>query len=296
MGLLDFGERRPGQNARDRIHETLCLAAEAEKLGFSRYWLGEHQDLACSWAAPGAILALLASSTKRIRVGAGAILLRFHNPLEVASDFSLLEQLFPGRIDLGVARGFPGRNSAALTDGTFGRKGSDDYRQRLSDLIAHLEDRLGKTHRFRGSKALPHPPRTPEVWVLGSTRYSMMLAASRGTAFGYSVIHESRIEAGILGHYRARVRSSGKTPRARCLLAVAGVCAESRGKAEKILGEHRNKFIIPRLVGSQKECIAILTELQKQFEPDEFLFLDISKSPEDRNRSCRLLSGVLGAF
>ena len=44
------------------------------------------------------------AAPRRIRVGAGGIMLPNHAPLVIAEQFGTLESLFPGRIDLGLGR------------------------------------------------------------------------------------------------------------------------------------------------------------------------------------------------
>jgi alkanesulfonate monooxygenase SsuD/methylene tetrahydromethanopterin reductase-like flavin-dependent oxidoreductase (luciferase family) len=60
------------------------------------------------------MIGLVASVTKRIRVGAGGIMLPNHAPLKVAETFRVLEALHPGRIDLGLGRA-PGTEPVTAT-------------------------------------------------------------------------------------------------------------------------------------------------------------------------------------
>src|SRR5690348_17667255 len=55
-------------------------------------------------SAPAVLIAHLAASTSRIRVGSGGVMLPNHAPLVVAEQFGTLEALHPGRIDLGLGR------------------------------------------------------------------------------------------------------------------------------------------------------------------------------------------------
>src|SRR4051812_45200033 len=83
------------------------LARAAESFGYKRFWVSEHR-YATSSASPTVLAAVAASSTDRIRVGTAGIMLRYLSPLRVAEDFSLLELLFPQRIDLGTINGWEG--------------------------------------------------------------------------------------------------------------------------------------------------------------------------------------------
>ena len=105
LGILDFCLLREGLKPFHSLHESLLLAQEAERLGYSRFWMAEHHELLYAQQAPELMVPLVAGSTERIRVGVAGMLLKLHSPLRVAKAFRLLESVFPGRIDLGVGGG-----------------------------------------------------------------------------------------------------------------------------------------------------------------------------------------------
>ncbi|MBV8081942.1 MAG: LLM class flavin-dependent oxidoreductase, partial [Candidatus Eremiobacteraeota bacterium] len=74
IGILDLGEAGPGLPPRQRIDIALQCAVKADELGFRSYWLAEHHSLASNWANPAVVIALLASRTTRIAVGAAGVL------------------------------------------------------------------------------------------------------------------------------------------------------------------------------------------------------------------------------
>ena len=77
----------------------------SERLGFRRYWLAEHHNMAgIGSAATAVLIGHVAGATKTMRVGAGGIMLPNHAPLVIAEQFGTLESLYPGRIDLGIGR------------------------------------------------------------------------------------------------------------------------------------------------------------------------------------------------
>ena len=45
LGILDFCLLREGLKPFHSLHETLLLAQEAERLGYSRFWMAEHHEL-----------------------------------------------------------------------------------------------------------------------------------------------------------------------------------------------------------------------------------------------------------
>src|SRR5690606_1996264 len=77
----------------------------AEKMGYERIWVAEHHNFpGIASAATSVVIAHIAAGTKKIRVGAGGIMLPNHSPLVIAEQFGTLAHLFPGRIDLGLGR------------------------------------------------------------------------------------------------------------------------------------------------------------------------------------------------
>ena len=80
----------------------------ADELGWARALTTEHHFHYYGGAVPNPalIMAGWARETKRIRLGAAVSLVPLRNPLMVAEDYALLDQLSGGRFDMGIARGF----------------------------------------------------------------------------------------------------------------------------------------------------------------------------------------------
>src|ERR1700735_446826 len=87
------------------LRNSLDLARLADRLGYKRYWVAEHHNLAnIASSSPEIMIGQIAAITTRLRVGSGGVMLPNHAPLMVAERFKVLEALFPGRIDLGLGR------------------------------------------------------------------------------------------------------------------------------------------------------------------------------------------------
>ena len=72
LNVLDFNwvtrETSPVQS----LKATLAIARRAEALGYGRMWIGEHHIRSNACGSPQILAAVLASTTKRIRIGIGA--------------------------------------------------------------------------------------------------------------------------------------------------------------------------------------------------------------------------------
>jgi len=114
LSVLDTSPIVSGSTARAALHNTVNLARLAEELGYYRYWVPEHHGMrGVASAATAVIVGRIADATRRIRVGAGGVLLPNHAPIVIAEQFGTLKALHPGRIDLGVGRALGGNRRTA---------------------------------------------------------------------------------------------------------------------------------------------------------------------------------------
>lgn len=105
VGLFDHLDRGVAPLAR-LYDERLELVVAADRLGLDSYHLAEHHWNPVGMAPlPGVFLGAVAKRTERIRLGPLAYALAFHNPLILAEEISMLDQLSGGRLELGVGRG-----------------------------------------------------------------------------------------------------------------------------------------------------------------------------------------------
>lgn len=87
---------------RDHLEEAVL----AEALGFDCVWVSEHHFSPDCWnPSPFTFLAAVAARTERVRLGTYVLLLPLHNPLRIAEDVAVLDNLSGGRVDLGVGVG-----------------------------------------------------------------------------------------------------------------------------------------------------------------------------------------------
>ncbi len=267
LSILDFGH--PGT--------AVDLVADADGLGYTRYWIGEHHS---KWQCPNPLLlgALLAGISSGIRLGSGGVCLRYHSPYRVAEDARLVEYMLPGRFDLGVTRGLsldqPRLN--ALLDG---RPADSDHLGRLGELHGLVTGRLPQGHPLF-QRTLPFES-GPPMWVLGGSLESARWAAEKGTGFCISLHHltDRSVAPSILDEYRRSFVASPEFEEPAAIAAVSVLCSSSE-KIARTLHDRlaqlatRESFVPPQITGSAKKCARKLEDLAASCAVDEIMILD----------------------
>jgi len=236
LSVLDQSVALAGHGEDAAIRDTLDLAAHCEALGYHRFWLSEHHSLpTIVGSAPEILMAAVAATTRRIRIGSAGVMLPHYSALKVAEQFRVLDALAPGRIDLGVGRAPGGdqRTARALNPAASGQ--AEDFPQQVSDLRAWVGGALhaGITaHPRPPAEAIGRPERSPQLWVLGSSDYGAQLAAHFGLpyAFAYFFMDGQGVED-ALHLYRSLYRPSAEHPRPQATICVWALVADSEADA-----------------------------------------------------------------
>jgi alkanesulfonate monooxygenase SsuD/methylene tetrahydromethanopterin reductase-like flavin-dependent oxidoreductase (luciferase family) len=116
VGLLVIFQNYLGRGSDDdMVASELALADLAEGLGFDKFWAAEHHFTDYS-ACPDNVqyLSYLAGRTSRIRLGTGAVIVPWNDPLRVAEKIAFLDHLSNGRAVLGLGRGLARREYDAF--------------------------------------------------------------------------------------------------------------------------------------------------------------------------------------
>src|ERR1700682_4538253 len=237
LSILDLSVVTTGTKPAAALRNSIDLARHADALGYVRYWLAEHHNLASvASPAPDLMIGQIAAVTSRIRVGSGGVMLPNHAPLMVAERFKMLEALFPGRIALGLGRapGTDGATAYALRTRLDRREG-DDFLERLHELTLWETRDFPPNHPFNNVIAMPDDTPLPPIWLLGSSDYSSELAAQVGMGFAFAHHFASYDAVAAMTHYHAHFKPAGGWRSApHGILAVAAVAAETDAEAEKL--------------------------------------------------------------
>jgi luciferase family oxidoreductase group 1 len=236
LSVLDLSVVTSGTRPAAALRNSIDLARHADALGYTRYWLAEHHNLASvASPAPDIMIGQIAAVTSRIRVGSGGVMLPNHAPLMVAERFKTLEALFPGRIDLGLGRapGTDGATAYALRSRLDPREG-DDFLERLHELTLWETRDFPANHPYTKVVAMPDDVPLPPIWLLGSSDYSSELAAQVGMGFAFAHHFASYDAIEALTHYHRRFKPSGWRTTPHGILAVAAVAAETDAEAERL--------------------------------------------------------------
>lgn len=236
LSVLDLSPVTTATPGSVALHHSLDLARLADRLGYARYWLAEHHNLAnIASSSPDIMIGQVAAATSRIRVGSGGVMLPNHAPLMVAERFKVLEALFPGRIDLGLGRA-PGTDpvtSYALRARQDPR-GGDEFLERFQELLLLEHGGYPDGHPFRNVRAMPSDVALPPIWLLGSSGYSAELAAAFGLGFAFAHHFADYDAASAMLSYRERFKPTPTLPRPIAILATAAIAADSDAEAERI--------------------------------------------------------------
>jgi luciferase family oxidoreductase group 1 len=240
LSIVDISCVPPGATQVEALANTRQLAATADELGFSRYWVAEHHAARPQASyAPEALIPAIAAGTSRIRVGSGAVLLNHYSPFKVAETFRQLHALHPDRIDLGIGRATAGPvldyalqrdRRENLQTGAAG-----DYGEQLAEVLAWLGRGFPAEHPFgRAYPLMPEVASGPPVWLLGSSPGSAAAAAELGLPYTFAAFINPGQARTALQTYRERfvpADGPGAPPRPHAMLALNAVCAETGAEA-----------------------------------------------------------------
>ena len=320
LSVLDQSLARSPDEAAIALQETLQMAQWCEQLGYERFWVSEHHAFpSVAGSAPEVLLAALGAATERIRLGSGGIMLPHYSPYKIAEVFSLLANLYPGRIDLGVGRAPGADMSTAVALATDGRPRFE----RFPELVASLSDYLWNDQAR--PVVSPRPPDKLPIWMLGSSPDSAVLAGQRGLPYCLGLFINPQADTRIPGLYRDRFQPSELQPEPRVMLAISVFCADTEEQARALqltfdinlflfftgqsdqsltpqqalsrpLGMQEKAFIASRensrAVGTPEQVREQVSRIAEQFGADEIMAVTNMYYLEDRKRSFELLREV----
>jgi len=229
LSVLDQSVSLAGSSEDAAIRDTLSLAEDCERLGYSRFWLSEHHGLpTIVGSAPEILMAAIAARTSTIRIGSAGVMLPHYSALKVAEQFRVLEALAPGRIDLGVGRAPGGDMRTARALNPNAAMAAEDFPVQVRDLLAWTS-----VGRHAGITAHPLGPHAPEIWILGSSDYGAQLAAHFGLPYAFAYFFTDGVGAEqALELYRRLYQPSERHPKPRATLCIWALAAASDEEAQ----------------------------------------------------------------
>jgi len=240
LSILDLAPVPEGSDVSRSLANTLDLARHAERLGYRRYWLAEHHNMAgIASAATSVVIGAVAAATKTIRVGAGGIMLPNHAPLVIAEQFGTLAALHPGRIDLGLGRA-PGSDMAtarALRRNLAGA--ADSFPQDVMELM-HWFEPATEDQRLRAN---PGEGQDVPIWILGSSTFGAQLAAHLGLPYAFASHFAPGDLMSAIRIYRETFRPSARLAEPYVMLGFNVFAAETDEAARLLFTSVQQAFV-----------------------------------------------------
>lgn len=170
------------------------MAPEIEDLGFDGIHVLEHHFQRDGWnPSPLMFLAALSSVTRRVRLATDILLATLYNPVKLAEDVAVLDNISGGRVTLGIAPGYVTEEFEGLMVPFEGRA------RRFEEVVDILQAAwTQETFSYEGefftvppTSLMPRPLQSPHppIWYGVSGPVMMQRAARRGAVLVGSPRH-----------------------------------------------------------------------------------------------------------
>ncbi|WP_246472093.1 MupA/Atu3671 family FMN-dependent luciferase-like monooxygenase [Saccharopolyspora phatthalungensis] len=221
FSIYFFGDSAEAESAGSPKKYDLIMdtARFADEHGFHALWLPERHfhSFGGLFPNPAVLGAALAGRTSRIRLNAGSVVLPLHDPIRVAEEWSVVDNLSGGRVGLGFGTGWHGEDFALHPD---------RFARRRETAFEHLADlrrlwRGDPLRRRSGSGAEidvrvhPRPIQgQPPMWLATTGRVGSYEQAGRLDLGVLTNLMNQTVEqlAQNIDHYRRARRAAGLDP------------------------------------------------------------------------------------
>jgi alkanesulfonate monooxygenase SsuD/methylene tetrahydromethanopterin reductase-like flavin-dependent oxidoreductase (luciferase family) len=211
----------------------------AEELGFDMVTVSEHHYWPIIVTPNAAVLAAaLSQRLKRVRIGWMGPLVSMNNPVRIAEEAMMLDQLSGGRLTVLFLRGTPNEFLAYGIN-------ADETRARTQEAVELITAAMtepqpfaweGRYFRFPtvsvwpGPTQLPHPP----IYSSGNSPASLQFAAKHHQSLGIS-FYPQHLVAQLTGAFREACSELGWAPTSDQILYRGYVaCTETDAEAKEI--------------------------------------------------------------
>ncbi len=238
LSILEVARVTENTDARAALDNARDLAGHAESLGYRRFWVAEHHNMAgIASAATSVVIAHIAAGTRSIRVGAGGIMLPNHAPIVIAEQFGTLARLFPSRIDLGLGRA-PGTDQATVRALRRSLAGVDSFPQ---DVL-ELQYFFAPAQPGQLVQAVPAAGTEVPLWILGSSTYGAQLAAELGLPYAFASHFAPEQLLPALDIYRRRFKPSKQLGQPYVMAGINIIAADSDRQARRLATTQQMSF------------------------------------------------------
>ena len=251
VGILGIFQNYQGRASdADTMRDELRVAELAEPLGFDSYWPPEHHFTDYS-ACPDnlQLLSWLAGRTTKLRLGTGAVIVPWNQPLRVAEKVAVLDHLSGGRAILGLGRG--------LSRVEYGHFGIDmnEARDRFDEGSRMILDAL-ETGEIEGAGPYSPQARTPirprplagfrdRFYCVGLSPESVEQAAKLGaTLMTFTQMPWELFASGPLAAYRKSFAEHQRREAPFPLTADLMFCDASAERAEAMAREYMANYFL----------------------------------------------------
>jgi alkanesulfonate monooxygenase SsuD/methylene tetrahydromethanopterin reductase-like flavin-dependent oxidoreductase (luciferase family) len=188
---------------------TLDQIVLAEQLGYDHVWITEHHFVDDGYMpSPLVVSGAIAALTERIMIGQDVMLLPFVNPVRLAEDLAVLDNLSNGRIMLGAGMGYVPSEFAGMGVPRAERRARmDDTLEILRRAWTHEEfDYEGEVYQVEKVRVRPRPvqPGGPPLWVAAMSE----AGARRAARFGANLLPQGD-RAAVLDPWIDAVKGAG---------------------------------------------------------------------------------------
>jgi natural product biosynthesis luciferase-like monooxygenase protein len=250
FSLFYFGSYAAGRAA-DHYRLVLEGARFADRHGFSAIWTPERHfhEFGGLFPNPSVLSAAIAAGTERLQIRAGSVVLPLHDPLRVAEEWALVDNLSGGRVGISFASGWHANDfvlkPAAYQDRQeIMRRGIDAVRRLWRGEALRLPSGAGSEVEVR---IFPRPvqPELP-VWVTAaSSPDTFRLAGELGAGVLTHLLgHEEAELAAKVRVYRDAWRQAGHLPgEGQVTVMLHTFVGASREEVEAVVREPLSAYL-----------------------------------------------------